>query len=46
MRHVSECVGEVLADLIDREVAMAAARAALVAAKGCDGDETAGEERA
>jgi hypothetical protein len=31
---------------MDREAAMAAARAGIVAAKGCDGDETADEERA
>jgi hypothetical protein len=37
---------ETPAERMDREAAMAAARAALVAAKGCDGDETAGEERA
>ena len=37
MRHISECVGEVLAELADREAAMAAARAALRGAASEEG---------
>jgi hypothetical protein len=51
MRHISECVNEVLAELVarehlatDRATALQAARAALVAAKGADGAQRESSE--